>query len=533
MQTGGPLIIPGNGPAQDLQVGIVSWGYGCASENFPGVYARLDVQTDYVLNTLCTGKDDYAPLCSQPATAIGPPPTRRPTVAPTPFDACAPKNPCQNGGKCTDEVGGFTCTCPSGWGGNTCKVDIDNACAPTNPCQNGGECTDEVGGYTCTCQNGFSGTNCSVAPPTPAPTPAPVLPQVNTVADLQYASDDWNDMSEKRPDYVTVEIQFDENPNEVGWSLQPAIKSPTDGPIMTRNIGEYSKFTGGETVTEKVPLGPNNPSLLTFILVDMKGDGMSSGSPGKYTIYAGDKASGNIIGRGGGGYKVATMSIVSTKNVMAFGRAFYYDSVNPDVADDNADLLEAMAAISREDGAGERLISDDWDEWANMLDARPEYLTLEIQFDKNPGDVGWSLQPAVRLSSSGGDTASPFAAHNIGDYDKVNDGFVVERVPLGGSVPNLLSFILVDKNGDGLTDGGLGRYTIYSGDKSNGKILAEGSGDYSLATAVIVSTGFGRSVNVVDELTLEFVAASSRQDIDHKEMAGGGDHLRRTLRGAI
>jgi len=339
-------------------------------------------------------------------------------------------------------------------------------------------------------------------------------------------------MSEKRPDYVTVEIQFDENPNEVGWSLQPAIKSPTDGPIVTRNIGEYSKFKGGETVTEKVPLGPNNPSLLTFILVDMQGDGMSSGSPGKYTIYAGDKASGNIIGRGGGGYKVATMSIVSTKNVVALGRTFYYDSVSPD--GDEA-LLEAVAAMSREDGAGERLISDDWEEWANMLDARPEYLTLEIQFDKNPGDVGWSLQPAVRLSSSGGDTASPFAAHNIGDYDKVNDGFVVERVPLGGSVPNLLSFILVDKNGDGLTDGGLGRYTIYSGDKSNGKILAEGSGDYSLATAVIVSTGFGRSVNVVDELTLEFVAASSegRQDIDHKEMAGGGDHLRRTLRGAI
>ena len=177
MQTGGPLIIPGNGPAQDLQVGIVSWGYGCASANFPGIYARLDVQRDYVLNTLCTGKDDYAPLCSQQSTAaaIAPPPTRRPTVAPTPFDACAPKNPCQNGGKCTDEVGGFTCACPSGWGGNTCKVDIDNACAPTNPCKNGGECIDKIGGYTCTCKNGFSGTNCNIAPPTPVPPPLPLF----------------------------------------------------------------------------------------------------------------------------------------------------------------------------------------------------------------------------------------------------------------------------------------------------------------------------------------------------------------------
>ena len=96
--------------------------------------------------------------------------------------------------------------------------------------------------------------------------PAPVLPQVNV--EPQTTPDDWDDMSEKRPDFVTVEIQFDENPGEVGWSLQPAIKSPTDGPIVTHNIGEYAKFKGGETITETVPLGANNPSLLTFILVD-------------------------------------------------------------------------------------------------------------------------------------------------------------------------------------------------------------------------------------------------------------------------
>jgi len=40
--SGGPLIIPGNSPAQDLQVGIVSWGYGCASANFPGICKSID-----------------------------------------------------------------------------------------------------------------------------------------------------------------------------------------------------------------------------------------------------------------------------------------------------------------------------------------------------------------------------------------------------------------------------------------------------------------------------------------------------------
>ena len=551
-------------------------GYGCASENFPGVYARTGYNANYIFDSLCTGKDDYAPLCSQQRGA-GPPPTPQPTVAPTPFDdcmftpclnggqcvdrvggfrcQCAPgwggtnceidmddgcaSNPCQNGGSCKDRVGGFICFCSSGWGGSTCEIDVADGCA-SNPCRNGAQCTDTSDGvgYKCACQNGFAGTNCEVPPPTlrptrtptaKPPTPAPVLPQVVN-AEPQNASDNWDDMSEKRPDFVTVEIQFDDNPDQVGWSLQPAIKSPTEGPIVTHNIGEYSKFKGGETITETVPLGANNPSLLTFILVDREGDGMTSGKKGKYTIYAGDKANGNVIGKGGGDYKVATMSIVSTKSsAMSVGRTFYFDDVDPN---DEA-ILEAMAVISREDGAGEQLISDDWDEWANLLNLRPEYLTVEIELDKNPGDIGWSLQPAVVLPSSDTDAVGPLAAKNIGDYSKVKDGFVVERVPLDDNVPNLLSFILVDKQGDGLTDGKIGRYTIYSGDKSDGKVLAEGSGDYSLATAAIVSTNFGRSTSAVDESMLEIVASGSRQDTEHKETAGGGDRLRRTLRGSV
>lgn len=42
--SGGPLIIEGKTPSEDVQVGVVSWGYGCASENFPGVCKyRLDL----------------------------------------------------------------------------------------------------------------------------------------------------------------------------------------------------------------------------------------------------------------------------------------------------------------------------------------------------------------------------------------------------------------------------------------------------------------------------------------------------------
>ena len=37
--SGGPLIVKGKSPAEDLQVGVVSWGIGCAE--LPGVYSRL------------------------------------------------------------------------------------------------------------------------------------------------------------------------------------------------------------------------------------------------------------------------------------------------------------------------------------------------------------------------------------------------------------------------------------------------------------------------------------------------------------
>ena len=73
---------------------------------------------------------------------------------------CA-SSPCENGGACTDDVNGYTCTCPAGYEGTNCETNIDD-CSP-NPCLNGGACTDDVNGYTCTCPAGYSGTNCETS----------------------------------------------------------------------------------------------------------------------------------------------------------------------------------------------------------------------------------------------------------------------------------------------------------------------------------------------------------------------------------
>jgi len=46
--SGGPLVIKGNSATDDVLVGVVSWGTGCAEPDFPGVYSRTASHTDWI-----------------------------------------------------------------------------------------------------------------------------------------------------------------------------------------------------------------------------------------------------------------------------------------------------------------------------------------------------------------------------------------------------------------------------------------------------------------------------------------------------
>ena len=42
--SGGPLFVRSTG----IQVGITSWGYGCAAPGYPGVYTEVSFFTEWV-----------------------------------------------------------------------------------------------------------------------------------------------------------------------------------------------------------------------------------------------------------------------------------------------------------------------------------------------------------------------------------------------------------------------------------------------------------------------------------------------------
>ena len=51
--SGGPLVIKGDGGAEDVQVGVVSYGFGCGAAQFPGVYARVSHEYEWIQSQLC------------------------------------------------------------------------------------------------------------------------------------------------------------------------------------------------------------------------------------------------------------------------------------------------------------------------------------------------------------------------------------------------------------------------------------------------------------------------------------------------
>ncbi len=91
--SGGPLIVKGSTSAEDLMVGVVSWGWDCAVE--PGVYARVSQGYGWIRQEVCrlSANPPASFRCPTPAPRPTPKPTSLPTKRPTHMPTRRPTNP--------------------------------------------------------------------------------------------------------------------------------------------------------------------------------------------------------------------------------------------------------------------------------------------------------------------------------------------------------------------------------------------------------------------------------------------------------
>ena len=101
--SGGPLVVKGANAGQDVQVGVVSWGIGCASEHFPGVYARISRSFNWIEDEVCS-RSNYASdagfNCSGSGGSTPTPPSPNPP-SPSPPSPSPPSS--GSGGGSTDD----------------------------------------------------------------------------------------------------------------------------------------------------------------------------------------------------------------------------------------------------------------------------------------------------------------------------------------------------------------------------------------------------------------------------------------------
>ena len=108
--------------------------------------------------------------------------------------------------------------------------------------------------------------------------------------------------------FITLEIQFDDYPSEIGWILRSdygeTSEARIDGrqtvhTVAFRSPRSYSANLANKLVTETIPVPPVNAQY-TFILTDSIGDGLCcSGGEGYYTLWNGPTSDNVMLASGG------------------------------------------------------------------------------------------------------------------------------------------------------------------------------------------------------------------------------------------
>mmetsp|Transcript_42315 Transcript_42315/g.62788 ORF Transcript_42315/g.62788 Transcript_42315/m.62788 type:complete len:1003 (-) Transcript_42315:64-3072(-) len=312
--SGGPLIIRGGSASGDVQIGVVSWGYGCAIPGFPGVYSRTSADFDWIRDTICE-RSEAPPSylnCGGSAPVAGPvvtpAPTPVPTAEPTLSDGVPLKILIQMDqypeeiGFVVEHLTGFSTTevfrRPAGAYINQKGELIEETVMLQESEQysftifdifNDGigddgfyklfigdtEVVSALGDF----QNGRE--HLFIASETDPATPPPDDPEPGDL-------------------YLTLELTFDSYPQETGWILR---RVAYNGSPLTELISyvpprSYSNDLANQKETLIIPI-PADGGDFTFDLTDSYGDGLCcEHGNGSYKIYLGDVSDGTLLGEG-------------------------------------------------------------------------------------------------------------------------------------------------------------------------------------------------------------------------------------------
>jgi hypothetical protein len=314
--SGGPILIAGTDASEDIHVGLTSSGKECASEVFPGVYARTSEAIDWIDDQMCR-------LSSKPPADFGCPDVPRlPEISDDEVTV-------------TIEIDNDLFPKQLGWivlSTNDYGINVTYASRPFFTYSNArlsmfsesiklpnnqaftfllldqrsnGMCCS-LGGLriyngpsfqeaTEVYINEKSGIfeDYSVLPfdftvgglPTSSPTTTPAPSTTNTPSAVPTIT---------RP-YISIEIVLDEDPQETGWFVE-ALLEDEEVLLDVRYPGSYRKYKAGESVVEQVDLLPprsSGPTLYRFTTTDNESNGLSGA--GRARVYRGPQEEENLL----------------------------------------------------------------------------------------------------------------------------------------------------------------------------------------------------------------------------------------------